>query len=77
MAGVGVVGTYTIDSAKKTLAIFPTDKNEQQRIAEFFTALDEQISVQGEALAALKVHKKGLMQGLFPSGAGRGRTAGG
>jgi len=55
----------------------PTLLEEQQRIAELLSALDEQISVQGEALAALKVHKKGLMQGLFPSGAGRGRTAGG
>ena len=55
----------------------PANIKEQQRIAELLTALDEQISAQGEALAALKVHKKGLMQGLFPSGAGRGRTAGG
>jgi len=42
--------------------------NEQQRIAELLTAIDEEISAQGEALAALKVHKRGLMQGLFPSG---------
>ncbi|MCC6569771.1 MAG: hypothetical protein IT315_11095 [Anaerolineales bacterium] len=41
--------------------------NEQQRIAELLTALDGQISAQGEALAALKVHKRGLMQGLFPN----------
>jgi len=40
--------------------------NEQQRIAELLTAIDEEISAQGEALAALKVHKRGLMQGLFP-----------
>ena len=40
---------------------------EQQRIAELLSALDEQISAQSEAVAALKVHKKGLMQGLFPS----------
>jgi type I restriction enzyme S subunit len=44
---------------------------EQQRIAEFLTTLDEQISAQGEAVAALKVHKKGLMQGLFPNPARR------
>lgn len=44
----------------------PTLPEEQQRIAEFLTSIDEQISAQGEALAALKVHKKGLMQGLFP-----------
>lgn len=45
----------------------PTNKKEQQRIAELLSAIDEQISVQGEAVAALKVHKKGLMQQLFPS----------
>lgn len=42
--------------------------NEGRRIAELLSALDEQISAQGEALAALKVHKKGLMQGLFARG---------
>jgi len=40
--------------------------NEQQRIAELLSAIDEQITAQSEAVAALKVHKKGLMQGLFP-----------
>jgi len=44
----------------------PPDPKEQQRIAELLTALDEQISAQGEALAGLKVHKRGLLQGLFP-----------
>ena len=44
--------------------------NEQQRIAELLSVVDEEISAQGEALAALKVHKRGLMQGLFPSGGG-------
>ena len=50
--------------------MFPKDPNEQQRIAELLSALDEEISAQGESLAALKVHKRGLMQGLFPSGGG-------
>ena len=44
--------------------------NEQQRIAELLSVVDEEISAQGESLAALKVHKRGLMQGLFPSGGG-------
>jgi len=44
----------------------PTLPEEQQRIAELLSAVDEEISAQGEALAALKVHKRGLMQGLFP-----------
>jgi len=44
--------------------------NEGQRVADLLSALDEEISAQGESLAALKVHKRGLMQGLFPSAGG-------
>jgi len=39
---------------------------EQQKIAEFLTTLDEVIAAQSQKLDALKTHKKGLMQGLFP-----------
>lgn len=55
----------TLEKIEK-FSISITNIEEQQRIAEFFTSIDEQISAQGEAVAALKVHKKGLMQGLFP-----------
>ncbi|PKN93318.1 MAG: restriction endonuclease subunit S [Chloroflexi bacterium HGW-Chloroflexi-6] len=41
--------------------------DEQQKIAEFLTSIDEQIAAQSQRLAALHVHKKGLLQGLFPS----------
>lgn len=46
---------------------YPIDKNEQQKIAEFLTSIDEQIAAQSQRLAAMQVHKKGLLQGLFPS----------
>lgn len=39
---------------------------EQQRIASFLTSLDELIAAEGRKLDALKSHKKGLMQQLFP-----------
>jgi type I restriction enzyme S subunit len=55
-----------MDSLRETEILLPSIE-EQQRIAELLSVLDEQISAQGEALAALKVHKKGLMQQLFPS----------
>ena len=40
---------------------------EQQKIADCLSSLDEQIAEQSQKLEALKVHKKGLMQQLFPS----------
>lgn len=44
----------------------PKTPKEQQKIAECLSSLDELIKAQGEQIAALKLHKKGLMQGLFP-----------
>ena len=41
-------------------------KPERQRIADCFSALDELIAAQTQKLDALKTHKKGLMQQLFP-----------
>ena len=40
---------------------------EQQKIADCLTSLDELISAQTKKLDALKTHKKGLMQQLFPA----------
>ena len=40
---------------------------EQQKIAACLSSLDELINTQTKKLNALKLHKKGLMQGLFPS----------
>ncbi len=67
MADVGTVATYTIDNAKRTLAAFPTDKAEQQRIASCLSSLDALITAETQKHEALKTHKKGLMQQLFPS----------
>ena len=66
MADVGTVATYTIDNAKRTLAAFPKDKDEQKRIALFLSSLDAQVTAEVQKLAALKTHKKALMQQLFP-----------
>jgi len=40
--------------------------NEQQKIADCLSSLDELIAAQDRKVAALKTHKKGLMQELFP-----------
>jgi type I restriction enzyme, S subunit len=39
---------------------------EQQKIAECLTSVDDRIAAQARKLDALKTHKKGLMQQLFP-----------
>jgi len=57
----------SVTTLEKVKIVVPANIKEQQRIAELLSAVDEEISAQGEAVAALKVHKKGLMQGLFPS----------
>jgi len=46
---------------------YPNDKAEQQRIADCLTSLDALIAAQTHKLAALKTHKQGLMQQLFPA----------
>jgi type I restriction enzyme S subunit len=40
---------------------------EQQRIASCLTSFDDLVSAQAQKLDALKLHKKGLMQQIFPS----------
>lgn len=44
----------------------PEDKAEQQKIAECLSSVDELMAAQARKVAALKTHKKGLMQQLFP-----------
>jgi type I restriction enzyme S subunit len=46
---------------------YPSDKNEQQKIAECLTSIDDVITAQIQKLGALKAYKKGLMQQLFPA----------
>lgn len=45
--------------------LIPNPK-EQNKIAECLSALDNSITAQTEKIEQLKIHKKGLMQGLFP-----------
>jgi type I restriction enzyme S subunit len=48
------------------LPIGKTSLREQQKIAECLSSVDELIAAQARKLDALKTHKKGLMQQLFP-----------
>lgn len=46
---------------------FPSNKKEQTKIAACLSSLDDLITAQTQKIAALKTHKKGLMQQLFPA----------
>ena len=54
-----------VDSMRAYSIAFP-EPAEQQKIAECLTSLDELIATEGRKLEALRAHKKGLMQNLFP-----------
>ncbi|MBL7648096.1 MAG: restriction endonuclease subunit S [Candidatus Hydrogenedentes bacterium] len=50
----------------KIKVCLPLNKDEQQKITDCLSSLDALIAAQADKLDALKVHKKGLMQRLFP-----------
>ena len=52
---------------RNSLDILIPTKSEQRRIAKCMSALGETIFAQTQKIEALKSHKKGLMQQLFPS----------
>lgn len=50
-----------------SVTLFYPDKAEQEHIASCLSSLDALITAETQKLEALKTHKKGLMQMLFPS----------
>lgn len=59
---VPAVNKTALESIQMTIPSLP----EQQKIADCLSALDERIAAQEAKIAALREHKKGLMQQLFP-----------
>jgi len=57
----------SVDVLEKVSATIPKDKREQHRIASCLSSLDALIAAETQKLEALKRHKRGLMQQLFPS----------
>ncbi|WP_374091009.1 restriction endonuclease subunit S [Methylomicrobium lacus] len=51
---------------KQVVVNFPNTLKEQQKISDCLASVDELITAQAQKLDALKTHKKGLMQQLFP-----------
>lgn len=60
--GAGKIDTDTLGN----LPVYLPSPPEQKKIAECLTSLEELISAQGQKVAALKSHKLGLTQKLFP-----------
>ena len=56
----------SVDVLEKVACVVPEDEKEQQKIADCLSSLDELITAETQKLDALKTHKKGLMQQLFP-----------
>ena len=63
--GISVVHLYL--SQLQTLNISFPKKREQLKIASCLSPLDALITAQAEKIEQLNLHKKGLMQGLFPN----------
>ena len=63
-AGIGTVGTYTIESGKKTPISLP-NQIEQAKVGAFFQQLDSLITLHQRKLEELKKQKKALMQLLL------------
>lgn len=63
--GNGALGNLNVNDLKGLTFFFPTDKNESEKIASFFSTLDEKIELSERKLKALEQLKKGLVQKIF------------
>ena len=64
-AGTGTVGTYTIDTGKKTPIQIPS-KEEQKKIGEYLTNIDHLITLHQRKCDQAKKVKKYMLQKMFP-----------
>ncbi len=69
-AAGGAQGNLSSGDITGSPVYIPKLATEQQKIADCLSSLDELIRAQGEKIEALKQHKKGLMQQLFPQEVG-------
>lgn len=66
-AAGGGIKNLNADIIKSLPVSSPKSKTEQKKIADCLSSLDDLITAESEQLTALKTHKTGLMQQLFPS----------
>ena len=62
----GVISRLYNSDLKNIGVKFPKNPKEQQKIAACLSFLDALVTAQAEKIEQLQLHKKGLMQGLFP-----------
>ena len=67
MHGTGQNNNLSKEVLKNVEIVLPTSFKEQQKIADCLSEVDKIITEQSNKVEQLKAHKKGLMQGLFPS----------
>ena len=67
MQGTGQNNNLSKEVLKNVEIVLPTSFKEQQKIADCLSEIDSIITEQSNKVEQLKIHKKGLMQGLFPS----------
>ena len=65
-AGTGTVGTYTIENGKKTPINLPLQKEEQEKIGEYFSNLDNLIALHQRKYDKLQNLKKAMLKKMFP-----------
>jgi type I restriction enzyme, S subunit len=57
----------SVTALEQVAVLVPPEQNEQRRIAELLGSVDAGLAAESEKLAAMRSHKVGLMQQLFPS----------
>ncbi len=65
--GGGNINNLKNSDLENFVQFAPTKSEEQQKIADCLSSIDDLITAQTNRLEALKAHKKGLMQQLFPN----------
>jgi type I restriction enzyme S subunit len=62
----GVVPAVSKSALENVPLCYPADPEEQQKIADCLSSLDDLIAAEARKLEVLRQHKRGLMQQLFP-----------
>jgi type I restriction enzyme S subunit len=65
--GLGAIPMLSQKQIREFSFLIPHNLEERQRIASCLSSLDDLITAQNQKLEALQLHKKGLLQGLFPT----------